>query len=360
MNQKLDFTLDATGQLELDLSMPPPWINGLVIRLPGGQNFTYRFDEAVLVAPLLPVRELIHKFVTYLDLNEDLGHHTLRDYRQRLGQFAAWLDTHPGQPFSQDDTWLAYYACLKRRQPAYSPFTLKGHYHILNRFGRWLAERKYLPANPLAEVQMPGVPKGLEPKAITTEHIDRMLKVACTPRDRALLLFFRDTGCRADEAVQLTWGKLRLKERKTEVLGKGDKARRLFFKPLTRRALEEYQATLPRSEPSDPVWWGKRGQLSYDGLYKLFKRLAEKAGVEEGVINPHSWRHAFGRDTTIKGIPTAQLQELMGHNDISTTKVYAVFNTQELQQAHDRYSPVNGDLSLSLPKDLTDEENRVK
>lgn len=347
-----NFTVNG-GQLTLSLAAPPAWLDRLVVELPGGQRLAHDFVTPPSPAPCLPAPDLVEQFLVYLDLREDLGRYALRDYRQRLGQFVAWL---AGRPLGAD-LWLAYYGHLKRRQPPYSPFTLKGHFHILNRFGRWLAEQGHLPESPLAGVQTPGLPKNLEPRAIAAEHVERMLERTRTDRDRALLLFFRDTGCRADEALQLTWGRLKLKARKTEVVGKGDKGRRLFFKPLTRLALETYRAGLPapRQAPGAPLWWGKRGPLSYDGLYKIFKRLARSAGVDDGVANPHSWRHAFGRDTTIKGIPTAQLQDLMGHSSMETTKVYAVFNTMELQQAHDRYSPVDGDLG-----DLTQGEDVVK
>lgn len=348
----LEFSIDQAGQLKLSLTTPPAWLTGILVELPD-QSFLHHFGDASPPILPVPVRELAGRFVNYLDLNEDREETTLRGYRQRLGQFAAWLDARPGDPgkypegcqaLAQPGTWLAYYASLKHRQPPYSPYTLKGHFHILSRFARWLVENKYLPGHPLAGVQAPGLPRGAEPKAIEKKHIGQMLAIARDPRDHALLLFFRDTGCRAAEAVELTWGKLKLEEGKTEVLGKGDKAHRLFFKALTRLALEKYREVLKQSGPDDPVWWGKRGPLGYDGLYKVFKRLAKEAGLDEGIFSPHAWRHAFGRDTTIAGIPTAQLQDLMGHSSIEVTKIYACFNTVELQQAHARYSPVDGDL----------------
>lgn len=338
-------TIDSTGQLTLDLANPPAWLTGVVVRLPGGQCFTHSFTGPPPPAAPLPLDQLISKFIDHLEIKEGAKPHTLTGYRRRLSQFARWLEARPDLPSGDPDTWLAYYAGLKRHQPEYSPNTLRNQYDALKRFGRWLYERKHLSGQPLADVERPGEKTQAEPKAIERKHINAMLKVATEPRDRALLLFFRDTGCRADEALQLTWGKLRLEERKTEVIGKGDKARKLFFKPLTRRALESYRITLKRSGPDDPVWWGRKGPLAYDGLYKTFKRLAALAGLDGAIFNPHAWRHAFGRDTTMAGIPTAQLQDLMGHSSPETTKIYASFNTMELQQAHDRYSPVNGDLT---------------
>lgn len=70
--------------------------------------------------------------------------------------------------------------------------------------------------------------------------------------------------------------------------------------------------------------------MSYDGLSKVFKRLAEKVDLGDENFDPYAWRHAFGRDTTKAGIPTAQLQDLLGHSGIEVTKIYAQFNDSEL------------------------------
>jgi site-specific recombinase XerD len=117
----------------------------------------------------------------------------------------------------------------------------------------------------------------------------------------------------------------------------------VFFKPVTGKALADYRETVPHKADA-PVWWGRKGPLTYEGLYKVFKRLADTAGLDEQIFNPHAWRHAFGRDTTKAGIPTAQLQDLLGHSSIEVTKIYARFDDTDLQEAHDQYSPVEEDL----------------
>ena len=171
-----------------------------------------------------------------------------------------------------------------------------------------------------------------------------MLTAVDHVRDRAILLFFRDIGCRATETLSLTWGDVQLDEGKAKVRGKGEKERPLYFKPVTRPALKVYRETVSHKK-TDPVLWSKRGPMTYNGLYKVFKRLAEKVDIGEN-FNPHAWRYAFGRDTTKAGIPTAQLQDLLGHTSIEVTKIYTQFNSAELQEAHDHYSPVEGDIDI--------------
>lgn len=336
----------VNDQLQIDLVALPSGCREVMVNLPNGQHLTYQFDDVVVKGRRISIeefRQMVEEFVDYLDINESRAENTLKGYRKRLGQFIEWLKRNEANP-AEVRVWVAYYASLKRRQ--LSVYTCKGHYHILNRYGKWLEEKRCLPVNPMREVEPPVLPKERLPKAIYQEHIAAMLREAKTVRDRAILLFFRDTGCRAAEALSLTWGDVNLEAGKARVVGKGNKERWLYFKGVTRRALERYRETVSHKK-SDPVWWSNQkggGALTYDGLYKLFQRLAERVDVGDGNFNPHAWRHAFGRDTTRAGIPTAQLQELLGHTSIEVTKVYATFNDFELQEAHDRYSPVEDDL----------------
>jgi len=323
------------GRLILSLTTLPLDCHTLEIRLPGGQRLTHEMSRQ---AGDLNPPDLLAEFLIYLEINENRKPNTLTGYRNRCGQFLEWL-IRAGWYIDEPDAWPAYWADLKRRD--YSPYTLRGHYRVLHRFGRWLYENGHLPAQPLADVLCPPVPKNKPPKAITQDHIERMLAVAEDARDKAILMFFRDTACRAHEAVALKWRDVHLSEGKASVIGKGDKARFLFFKPATRQALEIYRRSLDgRAGPNEAVWQGHQGPLTYQGLYMLFKRIAHRAGIEDSAFSPHAWRHAFGRDATINGMPTAQLQDVLGHSRMETTKIYAQFDTDELQQAHNRYSPV--------------------
>jgi len=338
--------------LKIQLSEPD---REIVLVLPAGELLidTLTLSTRVISAngnresPRLPagddsfaVADLVGEFVDHLEVAEDLKPETLAGYRRRLGQFARWLALAGRDP-ARPATWTAYYATLQQR--GLSPFTRKGHFDRLRRFGRWLADKGYLVRNPMEGIKPPRLPRECLPKAIPREAIRAMLQAAVEPREYALLLFFRDSGGRAMEALNATWGDVDLEGRRVTVQGKGDKTRVLRFKPVTAQALAAYRETVPH-ESDNPVWWGAKGPLGYRGLYHIFKRLAEKADVT-GIFNPHAWRHAFGRDTTRAGLPTAQLQGLMGHGDIRVTQVYTRFDDADLQEAHDRYSPVDEDLT---------------
>lgn len=338
----VSFSLDS-GRFEIILACLPVDCDEIVIRLPGGAQITHRLAGAG--GPPLALEDLpglVSDFVDYLEVSEGRVENTLKGYRNRLGQFLAWLAARPDLDPAAPETWTAYYAGLKKSLAAH---TAKGHFHILKRFADWLLAAGRLRRHPLAGVEPPDLPTEVLPKAIFRDHIKAMLAAAESPRDQALLLFFRDTGCRAAEALSLTWADLALDEGRVRVLGKGNKERWLFLRPITRQALAIYRQSYQHNK-TGPLWAGKKGPLTYDGLYKTFKRLAESVGLGDEIFNPHSFRHAFGRDTTIAGIPTATLQDLMGHGSMEVTRIYTRFNDTELRDAHARYSPVEGDLDV--------------
>ena len=344
-------------QLHINLATLPQECNAVVLNLPDGNHLVHQFNDLLrLDQPnrLDNLSKIISDFVSYLEFNEERKPNTLKGYRNRLGQFSAWLAVNKVRDPTDPSTWEAYYFTLKQR--GLSDYTRKGHYHILNRFGAWLVKNGYLRIHPLADIRPPDLPKERLPKAVFQEHIRAMLTVADNPRDRAILLFFRDTGCRATEALSLTWSDVYLDEGKARLREtKNRKQRWLYFKPVTVQALRIYRETV-RHKKSDRVWWGKKGSLGYDGLYKMFLRLAQKVDIADENFSPHAWRHAFGRDTTKTGIPTAQLQDLLGHSTIEVTKIYAQFDDSELQEAHDRYSPVDDDWDISPSSDPQDSD----
>jgi len=300
------------------------------------------------------IEELAATFQEYLRVDEDLRDQTLQGYQKRLDQFARWAGTYSGDPLTPEG-FRAYFDQLKTRR--LSPYTRKGHYHILKRFADWLTATGWLPRHPMATIRPPKIPKVYQPKAIKEQEFERMLDMCAAEnyygppfpgeffaaRDRALLLFMRDTGCRSKEVLLLRWGTVDLEGGRATTLGKRDRLRRLYFKQTTAETLIEYRKLVPH-EPRDAVWWSHRGRqlhpLTTCGLRHVFDRLARWASVE-GPHSPHSLRHAFGRDTHKNGAATAIVQDLMGHTSIEVTKIYSQFDDEELKQAHDRYSPLN-------------------
>jgi len=287
----------------------------------------------------------MQQFIEHLTYFEDARESTVAGYRERLKQFHEWLAEAERQV---DDplAWRDYWVSLKQRD--LSSYTQRGHYYILARYGDWLVTRGVLDRNLMRSIRAPRLPKNAFPKAATVRDIERIIEAAKKPRDRAVVLFMRDTGCRASEVIGMRWGDVDLEPGTVIITGKGNKQRKVFMVPITMGAITAYRGTLTYEQctPAAPVWWSLHRPpdhpthpLTTRGLSWLLKRLG-KTVKAKGPVNPHAWRHAFGRDTTKAGIPTAILRDLMGHSDIKVTQIYTSFDDDDLREAHRKYSPL--------------------
>ena len=307
------------------------------IILPDGARlvFTPHTNRTPDTIPRDTLAELFDEFHTDQRAYSSKRAGTLRNYRQTFAQFRRWLIAQKADRVSAKH-WRAYYASLTDR--GLSARTVRNHYRDLSVFANWLTKHGYIAENPLTDITPPSAPKNTPPKAIADDDIIKMLDAAHTLRDRTLLLFFLDTGCRIGEAAVLKWRDIDFSTSTARVVdGKHHRARYLFLSEPVLKLLRSYRATVPGA-PDDNVWRGEKGALTNSGIYQIFRRIAKRANVS-GNVNPHAWRHAFGKHATVDGMPTGVLQKLLGHSSIETTQVYLNLDTAALRAAHNRHTP---------------------
>lgn len=172
-------------------------------------------------------------------------------------------------------------------------------------------------------------------------------------RNRAILLMFRDTGCRLCGIAGLELPNLEMEVRRALVYEKGrggkSKARYVFFKLDTAAALGEWldlrpvQLPLPGEDRAglDSLFVSERYPhrgLSESAIASVFLRLKKQAGIK-GRCNPHSFRHALAKRMLTNGASLGQVSRILGHRDVRITDAtYGVFVTAELQVAHEKYA----------------------
>jgi len=164
-------------------------------------------------------------------------------------------------------------------------------------------------------------------------------------RDRAILCFLADTGCRLNGLITLTLERLELADRRALVHEKGDTDRIVVFTIYTKHMLRQWLDV--RDSATEYVFCSLRTgeRLTDSGINQLLKRLKQKAGVK-GRVNPHSFRHNFAREYLRNGGDLATLAKLMGHSNINTTAMYyAVFDIDELTDLHEQFSPLRSTMN---------------
>lgn len=264
---------------------------------------------------------------------------TLRWYKSILGKFTTYIGEREVESITANEI-RGYLVHLRQQQ--YSDDTLHDYGRALKRFWNWYALEHRI-NNPMDNVKYQKQPKPQIPKAVTPEDVIRLL-AACdtTPngkRDKALIAFLFDTGCRADEVSGLRLSEVDLEQGRAYVIGKGRKARVVSFTEITTRLLRRWLAV--RNPESEYLFHGKRGaRLEPNGIQQMTIRLKKKARVT-GRVNPHSFRHGFAREFILNGGSLAMLSRIMGHeSEEITAAYYAIFASEELVNAHRKFSPM--------------------
>ncbi len=237
-------------------------------------------------------------------------------------------------------TLRAYRAQLLER--GLSEHYVHGHQRAIRRLFSWLVSEGVLDRNVALDVPLVRLP-AQPPKALADDDLDRLLDRLPSEdvRDRAIIMLLADTGCRVGGLCSLTLDSLDLPNQCATVIEKGNRGRRVYFGDVTAEVLGLYLAVRPAGQ-SDALFLSKSGTaLTTNGVRLMLERVGKRAGVK-GRVNAHSFRHAFARSFLRNGGNLATLARLLGHTPGSpvTAKYYAVWDDQELQEFHRRYSPL--------------------
>ena len=239
---------------------------------------------------------------------------------------------------------------VKQDEPL-SEDTVNAHKRCLHRFWGW-ASTEYQFKNPMTAIKYPRKPKA-KPKSIPLDVVEKLFKATATSksqvRDRALLAFLLDTGCRAGGVVTLRADDLDLDARNAIVTEKGSKTRTVYFTEVTAQILQKW---VDERKPKETLFYNIETlePLTVGGLRTFLLRLAQRAKVDTKVTT-HRFRHSFAREYLRSGGDLSTLSRLMGHNDVTTTvRHYAIFSNDEVRDAHEKYSPIK-QIKSDPPKD---------
>jgi integrase/recombinase XerD len=298
------------------------------------------------VAETRPITELTFDFLGHLELERGLSRNTLEAYRSDLQQYAEFLVRHELDPLAVHTTDLSAFiselASATPERPAAAPATLQRKIACLRSFYRHLRREQILDHDPAADLRAPRSRARL-PKVLSRDEVTRLLDQprGTTPaalRDRALLETMYACGLRASEAIGLELAELDLEAGILRARGKGSKER---IVPIGGKAIEALSAYLERGRPQlvgvrpeRRVFVNLRGGgLSRQGLYKIVRRHARTAGLEQR-MSPHTLRHTFATHLLTGGCDLRSLQEMLGHADIGTTQIYTHLTTDRLRDVY--------------------------
>ena len=255
-----------------------------------------------------------------------LAPRTVEAYRRDLAHFSAWLERSPATATAGD---LARYVA-QLRADGRAATTIARRIAAIRSYFRHQVLVGARDDNPAAQVELPKRRRTL-PRTLSPGEVERLIDAAMgtTPRamrDRALVELLYGGGLRVSEAVGLDRNAVDLENRFVRCIGKGNKERVVPIGREAVTALRRYlahgRAHLDRSNRPDLFLNARGGPLTRAGAFLILRKLAEKAGLEEGRVHPHLLRHSFATHLLEGGADLRAVQEMLGHADLATTELY--------------------------------------
>ncbi len=269
--------------------------------------------------------------------------HTLKAYRGDLEAFSVYI----GQRDLKAVDHVAiraflshlYHKGLGKTSVARALAALRSLYH-------WMAQEGMVQQNPAALVSTPKLPKKL-PRVPTIEEMNivldgKMPETASFPeRDHLLFELLYGCGIRNSELVGINLDDIRLSNEAILIRGKGKKERYVPFGDSVKSALAAYlpvrQKLLRKNLPALLVNQ-RGGRLTTRSVGRIIKKVAVAKGLSPDV-HPHTLRHAFGTHMLEEGADLRAIQEMLGHERLSTTQRYTQLSMKHVMQVYDQTHP---------------------
>lgn len=284
------------------------------------------------------VSDLRQRFLEHLRAERGASAHTLRAYDHTLEALEAHLGGR-GRDFRSAQR-VDLRSFLFHAGQGRASATIARHVAAIRTFFGWLVEVEGRSSSPADDLRPPSVGRRL-PKTLSVARTAALIEAPeHTSRDRALLEVLYGAGIRVGELVALDWGDVDLDGGLLRVRsGKGGKERRVPFGPPAQAALRRWRDESP--QPHGPLFLDAHGKRLSDRSARRVVARAAKRGGTPGV-HPHTFRHSFATHLLEAGADLRGIQELLGHESLSTTQRYTHVSVESLlatyRAAHPRAS----------------------
>ncbi len=289
------------------------------------------------------VTQQVKEFLDYLRFERNLSLNTIESYQCDLSDYLSFVES---QGYEADEQSVIQYMRYLREQDR-APSTQARRLAAIKGFYRFLVSDHVLAEDPTELLSSPKLHRHL-PHVLSIEEVTRLveapdLRTAGGIRDRAMLEVLYATGLRVSELCHLTVNDWWLDPPKIRCLGKGSKERYIPLGRVAARWLMQYvdmaRPKLLKNPNESVLFLNRRGQpLSRQGFWKIIKKYAEKAQVGQP-ITPHTIRHSFATHLLENGADLRAVQEMLGHQDISTTQIYTHVSQKRLRPVYDQTHP---------------------
>ncbi|MCC8359126.1 site-specific tyrosine recombinase XerD [Salinimicrobium sediminilitoris] len=284
----------------------------------------------------------------YLKIERGLAANTIENYSFDVEKLANWLEANEINvspvSISEEQLQQFIYSLAKQVNARSQARIISG----LRGFFNYLLFEDYRKTNPLELIESPKTGRKL-PDTLSTDEIDALIAAIDLSkpegeRNRAILETLYGCGLRVSELIDLRLSDLYFEEGFIQVTGKGSKSRFVPIAEATRKYIDLYLDYIRSHQDiqkghEDTVFLNRRGKkLTRAMIFTIIKRLAVASGLNKK-ISPHTFRHSFATHLLENGADLRAIQQMLGHESITTTEIYVHLDRSHLRKVMEEFHP---------------------
>lgn len=295
-------------------------------------DYTLLSNETSLMVS--DIEEKTHFYICLKRL-EGLAESSLKEYWYELRMLSNYI-CKPVRQITTND--IRGYLSRIKQERKLSNKTIDNKITILNGFFDTLLVEEIISKNPMSKIKKSkNSHKERNREPLTAEELEIVRNNCIDIREKVLVEFLVSTGARVSEASEAKLSDVDWNNNSIKIVGKGDKARTVFFSVKCKLYLQEYAQT--RNGKSDSLFLAERSPhdpLTKTGIQKAIKKIAKRTEIKKK-ISPHIFRHTYATLALQKGMDIVTISNLLGHESVRTTEIYAKTNIKMLQIEYEKF-----------------------
>lgn len=285
------------------------------------------------------MNENLENYRNYLKYERTYSDNTVGAYMNDLNKYEEFLKKDILESDTEDlEKYLKYIKNLESTTVAHKITSIKSYFN-------YNIKRGIVSVNPADKVSRPKLTKHL-PEYLTEEEVGKLLDVEVKSpydyRNKTILELLYSSGIRISELVNIKTPNYDSEECLIRIMGKGSKERIVPLGDYAVNIMNDYMNNyrpLINKKHTDYLFINNRGdKISRQFIFKVIKKEALKKGIKKD-ISPHTLRHTFATHLLKNGADLRIIQELLGHENISTTQIYTHVTNNKLKSDYETYFP---------------------
>lgn len=291
------------------------------------------------------MKGLIEEFLEYLEFEKKYSSNTILGYEKDLEYFSSYTEKtrkdFKNLKYEDITEYLISLSSLKL-----SSASINRNLSSIRSFYEFLMKRNIVKSSPFKLIKGPKKEKKLPNYLQYQEFLDLIDACDETPlgvRNRMILELLFATGVRVSESVNIKLSDIDFKNREIKITGKGKKSRIVYFNKTCQKVMSEYvlnaRQELLKGKSSEYLLINHLGnKITRRGISDVLEKLVLKSSIKHK-ISPHTLRHTFATLLLNEGMDIREVQELLGHEKLSTTNIYTHVSNEELRRVYLKNHP---------------------